>query len=589
VALMLTLLLAVACGAAATATPAPAKAPQPAAAQPAAPATATPAPAKAPQPAAAQPAAPAATATPAPAPAQASKAKYGGILRVQVHLDPTGVDLHTPRGASQREFWIAAPALNYLVAEQPGGTPGPIIPDLAQSWDVKFNAGGTADWTFTLNPKARWHNGQPVTAEDIKFNFDRVKNPPKGLTIGRARPVGTYYKNVDDVVIDGNKIVVRTSTSSQDFLAAVALTNFPIYNKAATEALPQPLIRDYRELVGSGPFIPEDYKTGARYSLSRNKNYWADSSLPYLDGVEVLVMAGVETRLAALQTGQVDIAFPQLDASLYLQLQKMPHMTTKAVLGDVGAWYVQMNERRVPWNDVRVRRAISLGMDRNLVGQISERGLGSPYGILYPPGSPYALPVDEVKKLPGFAADKKVEFEQARRLLAEYSKETGYDFTQRIPMLTENRSENIEGATLLIQQLSNIGITGAVLDIQADAVTEEREIAHDFNIMIRRFGGPIEPDLHLQNQFVTGGARNFAAMSHPEIDRLYEAQRSSKIQEERVKIIQDMARDFWKVQGGSVPLWWRAQFQAYNKRVQDYNPTLAFSPNQNVTRVWLSK
>lgn len=522
-------------------------------------------------------------------PDEPSGDKYGGILRVQVHLDPTGVDLHTPRGASQREFWIAAPALNYLVAEEPGGTPGPIIPDLAESWDVTLNADGTADWAFNLGGDARWHNGEPVTVEDIKFNFDRVKNPPEGLTIGRAQPVGTYYENVDDVKIDGNKITVHTNTRSQGFLAAVALTNFPMYNKAATEALPQPLIRDYSELVGSGPFIPEDYETGARYSLSRNPNYWEDSSLPYLDGIEVLVMVDEATRLASLQSRQVDIAYPQLDASLYLQLQKMDHMVTKTVLGDVTHWDVQMNEQREPWNDFRVRRAVSLGMDRNLVGEISARGFGSPYGILYPPGSPYALPEDEVKQMPGFAEDKEAEFEEARRLLAEYSEETGYDFTQEIPMLTENRAENIEGATLLIQQLANIGITGGVMDVQESAVTEEREIAHDFNIMIRLFGGPIEPDLQLQNQYVTGGARNFAAMSHPEIDAMYEEQRNAQTQEERVKIIQDMARRFWEVQGGSVPMWWPARFIAYDKRVQDYNPTLAFSPNSNVTRVWLSE
>lgn len=515
--------------------------------------------------------------------------KYGGTLRVQVHLDPTGVDLHTPRGASSREFWIAQPALNYLVTEKLG-SPGVIVPDLAEGWEVSLNGDGTADWTFKLDSDAKWHNGDSVTPADIKFNFDRVKNPPEGLTIGRARPVGTYYDNVDDVKINGKNITVHTSTKSQGFLAAVALTNFPMFNKKATEALPQPLIRNYSELVGSGPFIPEDFETGARYSLTRNPDYWADDTLPYLDGIEVLVMVEDAIRLAALQTEQVDIAFPQLNASMYLQLKEMDHLVTREKLGDVSHWDVQMNEEREPWNDIRVRQAVSLGMDRNLVGEISERGLGSPYGILYPPGSPFALPVEEVKKLPGFAEDKEPEFAEARRLLAEYSEETGYDFTQEIKMLTENRSENIEGATLLIQQLSNIGITGGVMDLQEDAATEEREIAHDFNLMIRRFGGPVEPDLQLQNQYVTGGARNFAAMSHPEIDQLYDDQRNAANLEDRVRIIQEMGRKFWEVQGGSVPMWWRPQFQAFNKNVQDYDPQLAFSPDTaSVAHVWLAK
>lgn len=562
---MIALVAVVACGTAQEPTPAPAQAPTGDSPVPVAAPTSVP-----------------------DSPAQPTGDKYGGTLRVQLHLDPTGVDLHTPRGASSREFWIAVPALNFLLTEELG-SPGEIAPDIAESWDVTLNDNGTADWTFNLDPNAKWHNGEAITTADIKFNFDRVKNPPEGLTIGRARPVGTYYEDVSDVAISENAITVHTSTKSQGFLAAVALTNFPMFNKAATEALPQPLIRDYSELVGSGAFIPEDYETGARYSLTRNPSYWADSSLPYLDGIEVLIMVEEATRLAALKTEQVDIAYPNLNASLYVQLQEMDHMVTKLVLGDVSHWDVQMNELREPWNDFRVRRAVSLGMDRNLVGDISERGFGSPYGILYPPGSPYALPIEEVKQLPGFAEDKDAELEEARRLLAEYTEETGYDFTQEILMLTENRSENIEGATLLIQQLSKIGITGGVMDIQEDAVTEEREIAHDFNIMIRGFGGPVEPDLQLQNQYVTGGSRNFAAMSHPRIDQLYEDQRNAETKEERIAIIQEMARVFWDVQGGSVPMWWRGRFHAYNKRVQDYDPFLAFSPdNTNANHVWLS-
>ena len=435
---MIALVAVVACGTAQEPTPAPAQAPTGDSPVPVAAPTSVP-----------------------DSPAQPTGDKYGGTLRVQLHLDPTGVDLHTPRGASSREFWIAVPALNFLLTEELG-SPGEIAPDIAESWDVTLNDNGTADWTFNLDPNAKWQNGEAITTADIKFNFDRVKNPPEGLTIGRARPVGTYYEDVSDVAISENAITVHTSTKSQGFLAAVALTNFPMFNKAATEALPQPLIRDYSELVGSGAFIPEDYETGARYSLTRNPSYWADSSLPYLDGIEVLIMVEEATRLAALKTEQVDIAYPNLNASLYVQLQEMDHMVTKLVLGDVSHWDVQMNELREPWNDFRVRRAVSLGMDRNLVGDISERGFGSPYGILYPPGSPYALPIEEVKQLPGFAEDKDAELEEARRLLAEYTEETGYDFTQEILMLTENRSENIEGATLLIQQLSKIGITGGV-------------------------------------------------------------------------------------------------------------------------------
>ena len=529
---------------------------------------------------------PTATATAIPTPTVVQPRK-GGTLRVQVHLDPTGVDLHTPRGASSREFWIAQPALNYLVTEKPG-QPGVIIPDLAKSWDVKFGAGGTADWTFTLDERAKWQNGQPVTAEDVKFNFDRVKKPPTGLSIGRAAPVGTYFNSVDDVRIDGNKIIVSTNTASLGFLSSVALTNFPIFNKAATQALPQPLIRNYTELLGSGPFVPGRFETGSRYTLTRNPAYW-EEGLPYLDGIEVLVMVDGAVREAAIRTQQVDVVYPQLDAGVYTRIKDLPHLKAYYSLGDVGWWAVQMNEQRAPWNDFRVRRAVSLAMDRKLVGTVSERGYGAAYGILYPPGSPWALPEAEVKKLPGFAEDKKPEFAEAKRLLAEYSAATAYDFTKPIAMLTENRTENIEGATLLIQQLANVGITG-VMDVQADAVTEAREIAHDFNIMIRRFGGSVEPDAHLLVQYTKGGARNFAAISYPEFDQMYKDQRAAKSKEERIAVIQKMARFSWEKQFGAVPLWFRATFHAFDVKVQNYTPTLGFQPDTaNVTRVWLSQ
>ena len=133
-----------------------------------------------------------------------------------MHLDPTGVDLHTPRGASSREFWIAQPALNYFVTEELGN-PGVIAPDLAESWDVTLNDDGTADWTFTLDGDAKWHNGEAVTAEDIKFNFDRVKNPPEGLTIGRRGRSGPITKMLTTFRLPATRLRCTPARSPRDF------------------------------------------------------------------------------------------------------------------------------------------------------------------------------------------------------------------------------------------------------------------------------------------------------------------------------------------------------------------------------------
>ncbi|MEK7873872.1 MAG: ABC transporter substrate-binding protein, partial [Chloroflexota bacterium] len=283
-------LLASSCAPAAA--PAPAPAAPPAASAPA-PAAVPPRPAAPAQPSAPS-AAPAATPSPAPRPASPAAAtpKKGGILTITVYSDPPHYD--TTVGS----FSIVATAgmmhaglLRYDMQDN-----GKMVPDLAASWDV---AGDDKQYTFRLQKNARWHDGKPVTADDVKYTLEkRIKPDPGGL---QDTSDFDAVKSIE--IVDASTVKVSLSQPSYSFLPALAgAQRNPILPKHILEKS-----KNYRkETVGAGAFKFKQHAPGVLFEVERFKDYFLPG-LPYLDGVRAALIADAATRLAALRTHRVQI------------------------------------------------------------------------------------------------------------------------------------------------------------------------------------------------------------------------------------------------------------------------------------------
>ena len=242
----------------------------------------------------------------APAFAQApasGEGKPGGVLRL-VHREdlPQGFAIHET--ATNSVTWPAMPCYsNLVIFDQLKriGRMETIVPELAERWSWQDNY---RNLVFFLRRDVRWHDGQPFTSKDVKFTFDLVREAKDAPTKLRLNPRKEWYANVEAIEApDPYTVVFRLKRPQPSLIAMLASGYSPVLPAHV------PLAEHRSRCVGTGPFKFKEWKRGQSVELVKNPDYFVKGR-PYLDGLRYVVIVERGTRVAALQTGQVDVAYP---------------------------------------------------------------------------------------------------------------------------------------------------------------------------------------------------------------------------------------------------------------------------------------
>ena len=266
-----------------------------------------------------------------------------------------------------------------LVKPMPAGLN---TPSLAESWSVSPDGTG---YEFALRQGARFHNGDPVTAEDVKFSFERYRG-------GAARLLKERVKDVQ--VVDARRVRFLLKEPWPDFLT--------FYGTTATGAgwvVPKKYIErvgdeGFRKLpIGAGPYRFVSSAPGVELVLEAFDGYWRK-----VPSVKRLVFKSVPdetTRAAALKRGEVDIAY-FLNGPVAEDVQRTPGLKLTAVRTN-GIFFLDFTEQwdpKSPWHDRRVRLAASLAIDRKTINEAEQLGFAGPTGNIVPRHMEFALPID---------------------------------------------------------------------------------------------------------------------------------------------------------------------------------------------------
>jgi peptide/nickel transport system substrate-binding protein len=237
----------------------------------------------------------AAIATVLPAPAQAPR--RGGVLRVAEQSDPVGFDTLGKKKAPVYTQLALAYTHNRLLKYDPAGE---VVNDLAERWTQP----NPTTYVVTLRKGVRFHNKPPVngrelTSEDVKFTFERLTKSPEARLFPTLKAVTTP-----------DKYTVRFELSApfSAFVANLAATTLYIYPKEAGKPTADGA-GDYTAadtVIGTGPFVLEEYREKQRLVFKRNADYF-ETGKPYLDGVELYTIADVSGSIAAMRTGKLDL------------------------------------------------------------------------------------------------------------------------------------------------------------------------------------------------------------------------------------------------------------------------------------------
>ena len=466
-------------------------------------------------------AAPAAAAPPAAKPAEAAKpqaapaaVKKGGVLIIGADVNPVGLDpaLTTAFAsvAIYEQLYSSLATLEYASNK--------VKPDLAESWkNVEPNV-----VEFKLRQGVKFHGGREVTAEDVKYTFDRLMDDKLAV------PLRSYLgPGVATDVVDKYTVRVKNSDVNAPLVSVLA-------DRRPTAIVDREVVEKNGDLknadAGSGPFKLVEYTPDVRVVLERNGDYW-EKDLPILDRIEFRIIPEETARLAAIRAGDVDLTV--LKDPKNARLLKDDKNVN---LNDVPSFWRSaspFNVTKKPLDDVRVRQAISYAIDRQEIINTVLLGDGVPTGPLPPGETEWAIPVDDAN-FPTYTFNP----DKARALLKEAGAEDLKISIQAAPAY----APDIPTAQVLQAQLKKVGVDLQIQQMEWAAVLQaQRDGNFDLNLTFNT--NRPDPDTYLSVAHSKFG-QNWGKYANPKMDELLDKGRVTTDVAERKKVYADVQKLF---------------------------------------------
>ena len=463
--------------------------------------------------------------------------RYGGkFLGITGDIVP---HFDTHQGKTGGVYTVTAPTYNGLLAHSPyDPSLSEVLPDLATTWE--FSSDGT-QLVMNLAQGVRFQDGMPFTSADVVWTYNRILNPPEGLTSAHQ---GLVAGGISSVEADGpNTVVVNVTVPS---LAMLALVNghIAIYPKHIGDTDPVDAFKTIA--LGTGPFKMTSSSTTA-WTYERNQDYFKGPGLPYLDELQINQILDQQTAAAAVVTQRaywLDV-YPNVNTTRDLvdsMLAQRPNDLDRTVtVGLIHAYFI-MNTTRAPFDDLRVRQALSEAIDRAEVTEFSSVD-GTP-GLHMKPGSFWELPQDEVSSLVGYGTDMNARIANAKSLLAAYEAENGaIDWSGHKIWAVSNLPWTIEAAEVIQQQFKAIDVD-VEIQLGPGAQVRPAEIAGDFSLS--SLGTAVnsdDPTDFYSAHMLADSSGWYHRNTLPTLEANFEAQKFATDRDARRELVWDIQRE----------------------------------------------
>ncbi|MFB1297104.1 ABC transporter substrate-binding protein [Mycobacterium sp. pW049] len=361
-------------------------------------------------------------------------------------------------------------------------------PALAQSWDVSPDQ---LTWTFYLRPGVTFHDGAPLTADDVVFSYRRI--------IDEQLTNSDKFSSVTAIEApDPGTVVLRVDRPTPNMLTNLGgFKGMAIVSRANVESG-----QIATHPIGTGPFSFLGQKSGDSISLGANPTYWGGP--PGVSGVTFRFISEPSTALSALQAGEIDWT-DSVPPQRVNQLRD-DESVELAVTPSNDYWYLALNEARAPWDDVRVRQAVAYAIDRDAIVQATSYGTAAQNQLAIPEGNPWFTPYDRYSS---------GGLDRARELLEEAdAAPTALDM-----LATTEYPETVTAAQIIADNLGPLGITVNIRTVDFATWLDEQN-SGNFDMLMMGWLGNIDPDDFYYAQHHTDGTSNAQKYSNPEVDRL---------------------------------------------------------------------
>jgi peptide/nickel transport system substrate-binding protein len=448
--------------------------------------------------------------------ANAIEPEYGGTVVVAVTADPGGLNpAITTQGGVQL---VCGSIFSGLVAQDFELNP---VPDLATSWEV---SGDGRIYTFHLAANAEFHDGAPVTSEDVKYTFEEL------LLKYHSRTRASIGDRLNRITTpDAQTVVFEFKRPYAAFLQLIDVTNAPVMPKHLYENT-DPLQNPYNtKPVGSGAFRFQEWAKGDHLTFVRNERYFKPGK-PYLDRIVYKVMPSSATAAIAFENGEADYFLNPTPLDLE-RLQKLPDVTItdKGREGFAGVETVVLNLNRALLSDVRVRQAMAYAIDKNYIVE----------KIAFDKGK---IATGAISSLLKWAHNPNVaKYERNTPLANRMLDEAGYKPDAegtRFHLKYVYAPSYAKVVEVLRDQLREVGIVVDLEQMEFGAAVDRVYIKKDFDLGFASFENGPDPDIGVKRTVVSQniGAipfSNGASYRNPRIDELFELAASETDKQKR--------------------------------------------------------
>jgi peptide/nickel transport system substrate-binding protein len=386
-----------------------------------------------------------------------------------------------------------------------------VVPNLAESW--KWSEDGKT-LTVALRKNVKFHNGDPMTSDDVKFSFERILDEKTGAA---ARSNYADISKID--APDANTAVFTLKNPNASILAAMTSLNSAIIDKKQVSGGADPGKVD----VGTGAFMIDKWDPDRTFTMKAFKDFWIPGE-PRIDGIEWRTIPDESSILAGLRAKTLDFAIindPRVaivagTGGSGLVISRAPALAYNAL---------QLNSKRPMFTDVRVRQAVSCAIDRQQVLDTASLGEGQ---VTSPATAPFYR-----ANLDSLTCYKK-DVNKAKQLLADAGKSTGLTF--KIMAAADEPPTAVAEAQSIQAQLKAIGIDTQIETLEL-GVYVDRWLKADFDATVALNGGNPDPDVMFYRYWhSTGNLNNVAAYNSPDIDKLLDQGRATADPDKRKPI-----------------------------------------------------
>lgn len=448
------------------------------------------------------------------------------------------------------------------------------VPSLAEKWEMSTDG---LTWKFDIRQGVKFHDGSVLTADDVVWNLKRNSDPPKDFVSNQAYMLKPA---IDSVVKEGNSVKIALNYPFAILLDNMAHNYFPIYSEKYVEKN-----GDMKTTVmGTGPFKFKSYSPGSGLEGVKNPDYWVKGR-PYLDGYRYLIIKDEATRMAALKTGRVNMTekrFAVLQPKDVEVLKKeQPDMKFYPTGSPLGPWFF-MNLKKGPFQDIRLRKAVNLALDRQAAVKVLAQGqaiIGRHFPI-----DPWGIPEADLLKMPGFRQPKDADIAEAKKLVAEVGFPSGFE----LDILTRQMWQAKDPAVFMTNQLAQIGIKSKVT-VMEDVIFWDtgRKGNHDVMVYTPNATFP-DPDW-LGRAVMPGGTLNFSGNTdNKELTALWDEQTRTVDPEKRRAVVRKMDEALFETLP-DIPIMWYLHFTGVRPEVKNYSQPISDFVGNTFEELWLAK